>query len=149
MKGLSLAILKPLIEKYSTIDAIGPDGNTALWQAVAMDNLPVVKLLLAKGANVNTGNQSTPLSLATIRNNVAVLALFLDSGADPGNVDRWGRSVLIDAARYGCVEAAQLLLAQGADVNVADVEGKTALRHAKDMCHKPMVRLLEAHGAKE
>jgi len=43
----------------------------------------------------------------------------------------------------------KLLLDKGADVNVEDRRGWTALKQAKDHGHRGIVELLKAHGAGE
>ena len=41
-----------------------------------------------------------------------------------------------------------LLLAHGADVNIADKDGVTPLQHAKSRGYAAMVKILEAAGAR-
>ena len=55
----------------------------------------------------------------------------------------------MDAARYGDTEVVQILLQAGADVNVVDNDGKSALMIAKEKSHTPIVNLLRRAGAKE
>ena len=74
--------------------------------------------------------------------------VLLDGGADPRARLGTGESVLMTAARTGNVEIVRLLLAAGADPNVAEAyRGQTALMWAVAERHYEVVRtLLEAHA---
>lgn len=61
--------------------------------------------------------------------------------------DEQGATPLLAAASKGYKEAAELLLAKGADVNAKDEDGVTPLYKAALMGHKDMAELLLAHGA--
>lgn len=56
-------------------------------------------------------------------------------------------SLLIDGARYGDVEDVQMALDGGADVNVADDLGRTALHMASANGHETLVQMLLEAGA--
>ena len=53
------------------------------------------------------------------------------------------------AAREGHIDTVQALLAQGADVNAKNNDGKTALIWAKEQGHKEIDRMLKKAGAEE
>jgi len=61
--------------------------------------------------------------------------------------DRWGHTPLHRAARHGHKESVELLIANGADVNVKDKWGRTPLHFAAAHGHKELVELLIANGA--
>ena len=87
--------------------------------------------LLAAGACAQ--RPETPLTQAAARNDVAALRHLLDDGhkADEGG-DSW--TPLIWAARSGSVDAINVLLDSGADVNLPGYKGDnldaTPLQHA-------------------
>ncbi|MGA2093146.1 MAG: ankyrin repeat domain-containing protein [Sedimentisphaerales bacterium] len=60
-----------------------------------------------------------------------------------------GATALLWAARAGHTEVVNLLLEKGAEVNVKDNNGKTALGMAKLRSYADIVQLLEKAGAKE
>ena len=62
------------------------------------------------------------------------------------DVDSRGFTALMYACQAGNVETVRLLLASGADLEVRDKEGNTALLVSYD--HKPVLELLVARGAK-
>jgi ankyrin repeat protein len=104
--------------------------------------------LLAAGACAQ--HPETPLARAAARNDVAALRHLLDDGhkADEGG-DSW--TPLIWAARSGSVEAINVLLDSGADVNLPgateDNWQATPLQHAILQRQPGAVRLLLERGA--
>jgi len=104
--------------------------------------------LLAAGA-CDQGPK-TPLTQAAVRNDVAALRQLLDDGhtADEGG-DSW--TALIWASRSGSIEAINLLLDSGADVNQPGSTGDdwdaTPLQHAILARQPAAVRLLLDRGA--
>jgi len=92
----------------------------------------------------------TPLTQAAVRNDVAALRQLLDAGhkADEGG-DTW--TALIWASRSGSIEAINLLLDAGADVNLPGSTGDdwdaTPLQHAILERRPAVVRLLLDRGA--
>lgn len=106
-------------------------GSTPLLRAARAADIPAMKLLLEHGAHVDlpTVNGSTPLMAAT--------------GIGAFSRDTRGRYKTVDQAN----EAAQLLIAHGADVNARDRQGQTALHGAAQWGWNPVVETLAANGA--
>ena len=104
--------------------------------------------LLAAGACAQ--RPETPLTQAAVRNDVAALRQLLADGhkADEGG-DSW--TALIWATRSGSIEAINLLLDSGADVNLPGSSGDnwdaTPLQHAILQRRPSAVRLLLDRGA--
>jgi ankyrin repeat protein len=79
---------------------------------------------------------------------VLLARLLLEQGADIEAKDaRTSITVLHTAVRRGNLGIVALLLAHGADVNVADKNGWTALYSAAYYGHRDIATLLVAHGA--
>lgn len=76
----------------------------------------------------------------------AVLSALKQGAQVNFRAEPWGLSPLIMAARLPAAMT-QLLLAHGAQVNLADVHGRTALMKAVYRGNVPVVRLLLIHGA--
>ena len=55
----------------------------------------------------------------------------------------------LTASESVCIEVVKLLLVKGADINVKNRKGETALMIAKDKGYKEIVGMLEKAGAKE
>ena len=71
-------------------------------------------------------------------------------GAAGASVDTWAgkkRTVLMRAARDGCDDVAEMVLARGAQVDRIDEVGMTALMHAAWGGHAALIRRLIAAGA--
>lgn len=88
-----------------------------IWTAAAQGNIEAIKQQLAAGAQLNARESA--------------------GGSTP----------LILAALFGQTEAGRLLLEKGADLNVKNNEGLTALHTAAFLCHPETVKLLLEKGA--
>eukprot|EP00658_Telonema_sp_P-2_P078039 TRINITY_DN7217_c0_g4_i1.p1 TRINITY_DN7217_c0_g4~~TRINITY_DN7217_c0_g4_i1.p1 ORF type:complete len:249 (-),score=49.26 TRINITY_DN7217_c0_g4_i1:298-1044(-) len=76
-------------------DAPGPDGTTALSAAVMWGCLDMAKLLLENGGSPNALNEGTSwsaLHAAAFQEDVKLVQLLLEAGAEPGREDLAGRT---------------------------------------------------------
>ena len=152
------------IENGININAIGAEGNTALFIASAWGHVRVVRTLIESGADINLGKENygkTPLIVsiediarakyfgeceAEMRQ-VEVARLLIEAGADVNAKTSEGWHTIMAAANAGSIEAVQLLLQAGADVNARDNRGDTALSRAKKAGHHEIIQLLRDAGA--
>lgn len=104
-------------------------GTTPLVRAAKAGDLPAMRLLLAHGADPNLPTETgiTPLMAAT--------------GNGSSSIDTRGRYKTEPQA----VEAAELLLASGANINQRDRNGQTALHGAASWGWNGVVNSLAAH----
>ncbi|XP_026685165.1 ankyrin repeat domain-containing protein 50-like [Diaphorina citri] len=93
-------------------------------------------------------NQSVLHKLCA-ENNINLLKTFLKSceALDLELVDKHGQTALNVAAHQGFVDAVQILLEAGANINHTDCEGWTPLRSASWGGHSAVVKLLLQSGA--
>jgi len=70
-----------LLDQGADVNGHDRSGNTALAEATYYAQIPVIKELLARGANINTlANGATPLDIALSRNDSAVIELLKHYG---------------------------------------------------------------------
>ena len=107
--------------------------------------MKVIKLLLARGANVDVPDSSgyTALLLASAGGKIEVFKLLLTSGADIEQPDNYGNTPLILAASGRKYNRIVPLLEAGADVTATNNIGETALDHLRD--HPSMLELCERY----
>lgn len=133
--------------------------NQKLIEAVKKNDLMEVKFCLARGADVNCGDNTkfqsctnshpprtgfTPLILA---HNASMRDYLLKHGANPNIGDTSGRTPLLYAAGEGNLSQVQNLLSYGANVNVTDNDGDTPLIESADAGRLKIIKILLAHGA--
>jgi ankyrin repeat protein len=106
-------------------------GRTPLWCALRKGHEAVVKLLLKKGAELESKDDSggwTPLWLAAGNGHEAVVKLLLKKGAElESKEDSGGRTPLSLAAGNGHEAVVKLLLEKGAELESKDSGGRTPL----------------------
>lgn len=143
--------VRSLLKQKIDVNSTQGDGSTALHWAAYRDDLEMVKLLLASGANVKAATSEgaiTPLFMACQNGDAPMIDLMLKAGADPNSVKANGTTPLMMAAASGSADAAKLLLDHGAEVNAKEsAHGQTALMFAAAMNRTAVVRLLMARGA--
>ena len=143
--------VRALLAKKADVNAPQVDGTTALDWAVRANDLEMAELLLNAGAKASAANQlgATPILLAAINGNAAILERLIRAGADPNApVSDTGDTALMIAARTGKVDAVKVLLDQGAKVNTKESwGGTTALMWAISELHPDVTKLLVDRGA--
>jgi ankyrin repeat protein/truncated hemoglobin YjbI len=135
-----------LLDYGARLDDRDRSGHTALHYAVRGGKLPLIALLLGRGAtpHVQDDQGLTPLlHLARTRASfdpVPVLELLLSHGADVDARDERGATLLMSYARQGQAAPVRQLLAHGADPSAQNGRGMTAADLARP--HPEIVALL-------
>jgi len=91
----------------------------------------------------------TPLHVASVYDNLQIVQLILDHGADINAKDNDGNTSRHGAALNGRKAVAELLLAKGADASARTNHGLTPYGLAKHYGRQEIIDLLLKHGAKE
>ena len=171
VKVTDARMVKTLLDAGAGVEGANLDGETALMLAIKTGELPLVQMLINAGANVNTvekEHKQTPLMYAAAadKNAGEMVKLLLSKGADvkPRSLSYdWpshfsdeprvqyhpfgGLTALLYAARDGCYDCVEALIAKGADLNVPTPEGVTPLMIALDNDNNDIAKLLLDHGA--
>ncbi len=132
-------------------DNLLPDEKASL-HAVWSNQADVLKLLLDHGADVNAADRWgwSLLHYTGGSGNADMTRMLLDKGANPNSVERGrGQTPLHRAAFRSRKTVAEMLLANGANMDTRDWNGKTPLSLAKENGNTEIVELLRKHGAKE
>ena len=146
-----------LIKAGSNVNAVDHLGRTPLHNNVAEDDnlsdrLKITKLLINSGADltIKDNNEATPLVLAVVNNNSDMAREIITSKRNNGinSQDYKGFSSLHFAASRNNLEIAELLLSNGANVNIETYnDGLTPIYGAITRCHPEMYDLLRKYGA--
>ena len=128
-----------------------PDGETVLMTAARTGKVDVLKLLIARGADIRAHEPSkgqTALMWAAAENNAAAVKLLVEAGADLHERSRGGSfTPLLFAVRAGHIEASKALLDLGAKIEDALPDGTSALVLATINAHYELAGFLLDRGA--
>ena len=145
-------VVEVLISRGADVNPTNECRKPLHW-AVMGGHTSIVKLLIEKGADVNAEDcySDVPLVYARTRE---IGEILLDNGANPNARDMSSFTPLHYAAGTGyfpngSVDMVDLLISKGADINLGNGWGGTALSIAKRKGHQEIVDLLRKHGAKE
>jgi ankyrin repeat protein len=125
-------------------------ADSALMDAVKRGDTAGVKALLAKKVDVNAPgvDTSTPLDWAVESNNLEMVNLLIDAGANVNSETRYKITPLSLACKNGNAAIIERLLKAGVDSNSTSEEGQTALMTAALNGKVDAIKMLLAHGAK-
>ena len=132
-------------------------NRTALMIASEYGHTEIIRLLLDRGADINSQNDSyTALIKASMLGKGDMAEFLLDIGADPNIQNIKGDTALMNAARYSnsilnlaegtdYIKVVELLLRHGADPNIRNWNGKTASMIAEREGADDIARLIQDH----
>lgn len=160
--ALNAAAYENRVEVVRRLLAAGADVNAAdqvpsapLMTASVRGYVEIVRLVLAAGADVRAINQygGNALIPACHYGHIEVVRELLKTKIDVNHVNNLGWTALLETIILSDggpthQEIMQLLMAHGANVNIADREGVSPLAHARRRGYGAMVKLLERAGAR-
>ncbi|MBA3690668.1 MAG: ankyrin repeat domain-containing protein [Actinobacteria bacterium] len=118
------------------VHGFSADGFTALHLAAFFGKAEAVRLLVARGADVDARGRGwmtgTPLHSAASGRHADVVEILLATGADPNARQSGGWTPLHSAAHNGDVASVALLLTAGGDVRALNDEGASVMSMAQD-----------------
>lgn len=140
--------------KECPVDDADDTNATPLILATLKGSLPIVKLLLERGANVNhcNANGHTAVKYAGSKNHTELLTYLLDANGDPNSRDHIGDTPLHRIASMEHHECLRILLthpksAKLVAINAQNNLGNTALHLAGENDDGTSALLLIEHGA--
>ena len=150
------------VEAARLLIARGADVNlkdelqdSAFLYAGAEGRLEILRLTLAAGADLKSTNRygGTALIPAAHHGHVESVRELLKTKIDVDHVNRLGWTALLEAVILGDggtahTEIVRLLVAAGAQVNLADAQGVTPLAHAEQRGQAAVAGLLRRAGAR-
>lgn len=158
---LLIAVRAKQIETARTLIDAGADVNakdrmqdSPYLYAGASGQNDILRMTLAHGADLRSTNRygGTALIPAAERGHVATVQLLIEAGVDVDHINNLGWTALLETVILGdgssrYVDITRLLIAAGADVNLADAEGVTPLAHARQRGQHVIEDLLRKAGA--
>lgn len=156
--GQTERVKELLDEDARRLDSFSTEGFAAVALAAHFGHRETTQFLIDEGADVNViarhPLQVTPLHAALFGRQIKTARLLIDHGADlnlkrgGSGWPRAGWTALHYAAGFGYIELIELMIARGADLNVLDDEGRTALKVAIEEKQDEAAALLRERGAR-
>ena len=150
---------RSLIQRHSEfidLNGLTSKGVTLLFIAITNENLPLMKLLIEHGADINASSFchqenvfEIPLTTATRMKSTEAISLLIEKKCkmEIGSFQE-GRSAFQWAATYGDIELANMFMDLGADVDYMGPYFHTALHYATIAGQSDMVLWLLKKKAK-
>ncbi len=151
-----LAAAKALLVADADVNALDSEAYDLITIAAVANDVPMLKLALAAGGDprrITSPYRGTALIAASHLGHVEVVKTLIAAGAPLDHVNNLDWTALIEAIVLGdggadhlaCVKA---LAMAGANVNLADGEGKTPLALARQHGYQAIADVLTAAGAR-
>jgi ankyrin repeat protein len=144
-----------LIEHGADVNAKDDIQDAPFLYAGAEGRLDILRMTLAAGADLKSTNRygGTALIPAAHHGHVKVVRELLKTAIDVDHVNRLSWTALLEAIILGeggaaHTEIVQLLVARGANVQLADSNGVTPLAYAEQRGQRAIGRILRRAGAR-
>jgi hypothetical protein len=150
-----LEVARILVEAGADVNTKDASQQSAFLIATSDGYVELLRLTLGAGADVHATDSynGTGLIRAADRGHVEIVRELLRTEMNVNHVNRLGWTALLEAIILGDggprhTEVVRLLLAGGADPNLADGRGISPLEHARRRGYGEMAALLESAGGR-
>ena len=150
-----MAGLERLIASGPPIDQANASGQTPLLLAGALGRTAMLRHMLPKGPDFSIRNRfgGNALIPACERAHVDTVAFLVTTPIDVNHINNLGWTCLLEIVILGDggprhVEVTRLVLAAGANPNIADKDGVSPLQHARRRNQHEVAALIEAAGGR-
>lgn len=150
-----LAVATRLIDAGADINAQAANQDTPWLLAGALGRTAMLRHMLPKGPDFEIRNRfgGNALIPACERAHVDTVAFLVTTPIDVNHINNLGWTCLLEIVILGDggprhVEVTKLVLAAGANPNIADKDGVSPLRHARQRNQREVAALIEAAGGR-
>lgn len=147
MKGDILAV-KSLLEQGSYVDMKDSIKRTLYMIVSAKRNIHAIKSFIeCTGPSLVSGNKIGTLMSTFQKEDLEMVKLLLEYGADPNAGGLFNDTALMIASPRGHVDVVKLLLEYGAEINLVDTHGMGVLKYTYIEKNMSAMKLLILYGA--
>jgi hypothetical protein len=139
-----------IVRQGTSAGSVGKNGATPLWYAFTANKKAAFEKLLELGADPDAVdiNGEPLLGDSIMVDKPDWMKVLLTHGANPDGVNTNTRQpILFRAANDGRIHLMEALLKAGADINIRNADGTTALTFASSSRQIETVKFLLQHGA--
>jgi len=139
--------VKSLLKENINVDAVDKDGHTPLMYSSFNGHTEIAKILLDMGASVTAIDYAgrTALMYASTGPFPKTVELLLEYKSEPNSVDKEEHfTPLMHAAAEGHLDVVKVLLENGADPFLVDIDGDTAEAFARQNGHKEVADFINS-----
>lgn len=153
--GAHHGAMRALVAAGADPNGLEDDRYDIVTIAAVADDLETLEMALSLGAradNITSPYDGTALIAAAHLGHVEIVLTLIDAGAPLDHVNNLGWTAVIEAIVLGAggpqhVETLDTLIRAGANLQLADREGRTPLELARQYGHDTMVQMLIHAGA--
>jgi len=152
-KDNDVELVRELIAAGGNVNAKDSLEDSAFLYAGAEGFNEILELTLENGADVKSLNRygGTALIPASEHGHIQTVKILIDAGVPLDHVNDPGwtalqEAVLLNDGGPNQQEVARLLLEAGADPQITDPQGRTALENARRLGFEELAEVIESHG---
>ncbi|UUX58718.1 ankyrin repeat domain-containing protein [Glutamicibacter halophytocola] len=152
-KDNDVELVRELIAAGGNVNAKDSLEDSAFLYSGAEGFNEILELTIENGADVKSLNRygGTALIPASEHGHIQTVKILIDAGVPLDHVNNPGwtalqEAVLLNDGGPNQQEVARLLLEAGADPQITDQQGRTALENARRLGFKELADVIESHG---